>query len=92
MYTGALIIPNLESLLEVLNSNSARRRWIITSSVEVNKLSKVSGDIVEFLENSKQELVYVGNDHESRVYLFATSLNPFGRDHRAELLRGSTLF
>jgi hypothetical protein len=69
LYTGVLVIPTLERLLQVITDNSNRRVWIVTSSEEVRKLTKITADIVEFLNTLSPNVVYLGRDRESKVYL-----------------------
>jgi hypothetical protein len=70
IYNGVPVIRSLHELKSVLNANATRRRWIITSSEGMSKLTKVSAGIVQFLENSSGEQVYLGRDQRSKVYLF----------------------
>jgi len=73
LYTGALVIPDLEQLKQVISHNRERRIWIITSSLEVRDMEKVTEDIVTFLDGLYQHVVYVGKDQESKVYLLDSS-------------------
>ena len=69
LYTGAFLIADLNHLKSVLSKKRGQRIWIITSSLEVRNLNKVTEDIVSFLESLSEYVVYVGKDGESKVYL-----------------------
>lgn len=73
LYTGAFVIGDLEQLKQVISDNQGRRIWIVTSSLEIREMAKVSEEIVTFLNSLSEEVVYVGKDQESKVYLLESS-------------------
>jgi len=89
LYTGAFLIADLNHLKSVLSKRRGQRIWIISSSLEVRNLNKVTEDIVSFLESLSEYVVYVGKDGKSKVYLLEgdwskDAVNPldFGASNR----------
>jgi len=73
IFTGTPIINNLTTLEQILLSRGGRRLWLITSSEFMgDHLQKpiLSDEIVQFLEDNSDRVVFIAEDNITKVYLW----------------------
>ena len=72
VYTGAKWINNLTDLKRVIDQNKNTRVWLITSP-SLERRDHINQEILDFIEDNSEHLVYVGKDAVSKVYLWSDS-------------------
>ncbi len=69
LYIGTPLITSLQELKRILSENRDRRIWLVASSRRLRRTKAVSANIVTFIEGLTSRVVYIGKDHDHKVYL-----------------------
>jgi hypothetical protein len=72
IYAGSILIPTLADLRSVIEQRKNERIWLVTSAIEVDRRVRVTADILAFLQENSDKIVYTGRDRRGHVYLFGS--------------------
>ncbi|MGB8953158.1 MAG: glycosyltransferase family 39 protein [Candidatus Aminicenantales bacterium] len=68
-YVGSRWLSNLESLKRIIQENTGRRVWLITSP-SIQRRDHISQEIAAFIQENEDKRVFRGKDGMSEVYLW----------------------
>ncbi|OQX55414.1 MAG: hypothetical protein B5M54_02560 [Candidatus Aminicenantes bacterium 4484_214] len=81
-YVGARWINNLQDLKSLIENNSGRRIWIITSP-SLYRLDHINHEIRKFIQQDPRKLVFLGKDGLSGVYLWSDTQSELSQDYHS---------
>ena len=70
VYTGTKVVSTAAELADLINSRNRRGLWIISASPYYETGMHVSNEILAYLEQQQDRIVYRGRDQKSIVYYF----------------------
>jgi hypothetical protein len=68
LYVDTPLITSLTELKRILKINNGRRIWIVASSRMLTQTRAVDQNIKDFFQELSENVVYVGQDEDTKVY------------------------